>query len=108
MSQTSRVHGSIIGSRFAFAEQRWGKSGKQTLVDTLPVKERSLFESVVFENHWFDFTVLEEIDRTIVERLADRDPHILHELGRFSAEYNYRRLPAQLISQLPDDILKNA
>lgn len=106
--KNNRVHGSIIGSRLAFAEQRWGRNGKQTLIDKMPLKDRTIADNAMLENKWFDFALLETVDRTIVDKLADGDIRVLHDLGRFCAEYTYRRLPAQLISQLPSDILKNA
>jgi predicted hydrocarbon binding protein len=102
------VHGSIIGSRFAFAEQRWGSHGKQYLIDKLPLKEKKLIKSPVFECRWFDFSILDSIDTAIRIDLAKNDKTILHQLGRFSAEYNYRRLPAKLVLLSPDELLKNS
>jgi hypothetical protein len=102
------VHGSIIGSRLTFVEQRWGSAFRQYLIDKLPIKERKQIKNSIFENRWFEFSILDLIDNTIRDEMAEGDREILHELGRFSADYNYHRLPASLISLPPVEMLKNS
>ncbi|MEW6729725.1 MAG: hypothetical protein AB1489_00175 [Acidobacteriota bacterium] len=104
----NRVRGSIIAARLAFVEQQWGKDGWQSLIDKLPINERSRLNSVIFEYNWFNYTTLELIDQLIVRELAAGDRTILRQLGRFSAHYNYSRLPMQLLELSPQEILKRA
>lgn len=103
-----KIHGSILGSRFAFAEARFGSSGRNRLVGALPQKERDKIKSAVFENNWYDFETLDAVDRYIVNTLGDGNERLLHELGRFSADYNYSRLPAKLQNLPPEELLRNA
>lgn len=103
-----KIHGSILGSRFAFAEDRFGSSARSRLVNALPMKERDKIKSPVFENNWYDFETLDTIDRYIVNTLGGGDERLLHELGRFSADYNYSRLPAKLQNLPPEELLQNA
>lgn len=103
-----KIHGSILGSRFAFVEDRFGPSGRNRLINALPMKEREKIKSVVFENNWYDFETLDAVDRYIVNILGDGNRQLLHELGRFSADYNYSRLPAKLQNLPPDQLLQNA
>ncbi len=103
-----KIHGSILGSRFAFAEARFGSSGRNRVVSALPQKERDKIKSAVFEDNWYDFETLDAVDRYIVNTLGDGDERLLHELGRFSADYNYSRLPAKLQNLPPEELLQNA
>jgi hypothetical protein len=102
------VHGSIIASRFAFIEERWGVGAKRSTQETLPLCERRLIESPTFQYRWYRYSILEMIDLYILINLAENDLYVLKELGRYSADYNFRCLPSQLISLPPDEILKNA
>ncbi|MCS6886246.1 MAG: hypothetical protein RMM17_10245 [Acidobacteriota bacterium] len=103
-----RIHGSILSSRFAFVEARFGASAKNALVSSLPPKDRDKLRSPVFENNWYDFETLDAVDRYVVSKLGGGDERLLHELGRFSADYNYLRLPAKLHGLPPEELLKNA
>lgn len=106
-STKNKINGAIISSRLAFVEKRWGSSAKQKLINQLPTKEKKLLDSPVFENSWFEFATLETLDKTILDDLANGDPTILHELGRFSAEFNFWRLPDSVIQQKPEELFKN-
>jgi predicted hydrocarbon binding protein len=106
-STKNKINGAIISSRLAFVEKRWGSSAKQKLINPLPTKEKKLLESSVFENSWFEFATLESFDKTILEDLALGDKTVLHELGRFSAEFNFWRLPDSVTQQKPEELFKN-
>lgn len=107
-STKNKINGAILSSRIAFVEKRWGNSAKQKLINQLPVKEKKLFESPVFENSWFELETLESFDKIILEDFAYGDKTILHELGRFSAEFNFWRLPNSVTQQKPEELFKNA
>lgn len=107
-SAKNKISGAIISSRLVFAENRWGKSARQKLTSLLPLKEKKLAESPVFENSWFELASLEALDKTILEEFANGDTSILHELGKFSAEFNFWRLPTAVTEQKPEDLFKNA
>lgn len=103
----NRVRGALLGSRFAFAEQRWGEEAKQLLIESFPAGEKKKLESQLFENMWFDFSILDTLDRVIVKELAKGDKSILRQLGRFSAEHSFYRLPEKLISSPPEIMLQS-
>ncbi|MBL8149498.1 MAG: hypothetical protein JNN15_06185, partial [Blastocatellia bacterium] len=111
MKDKKQIHGSIIGSRLLYAEHRWGAAARRQLVGILPPKEKKLAESRIYENCWVDFYLLDRIDKAIIaiskqDHLQESD--VLRDVGRFSADYNYSRLPAKLISLTPDELLRNA
>ncbi|KAF0249373.1 MAG: hypothetical protein FD167_1228, partial [bacterium] len=55
----------------------------------------------------FDFATLLLIDKIIINKFANGNNKFLHELGRFSAEYNFNHLPKQLVEQDLINLFKN-
>jgi hypothetical protein len=103
----NKIHGSLIAARLAYVEMRWGGAARQEIINRLPFQERQLAEKRIFAESWFELSILELIDRAIAETLALCDAAIFHQLGRFSAEYNLRRLPSKLIDAAPEELLQN-
>lgn len=104
---TYKIHGSLIASRLKYISDCWGIDSKQFIINLLPIKEKLLIKNSLSENTWFDFSTLTLIDQLIVDKLANGNPKILHQLGRYSAEYSFHRLPTQLINQDLQDLFKN-
>lgn len=104
----NKINGAIISSRLTFVEKRWGNIAKQKLINQLPLKDRKSVDSPVFDNTWFEFSTLELFDKMILEDFANGDQSVLRDLGRFSAEFNFWRLPDSVTSQKAEDLFKNA
>jgi hypothetical protein len=104
----AKVRGMIIAARLAFVEQHWGRESKDYLINKISFRERRQLESIFFENHWFSLNTLAQIDHTITTELARGNKTILHQLGRFSAEYNISHFPVTLKALSPIEMLKNA
>lgn len=104
----NKVNGAIISSRLTFVEKRWGNAAKQKLINQLPLKDKKLVDSPIFENSWFEFSTLELFDKIILEDFAYGDMAVLRDLGRFSAEFNFWRLPDSVTSQKAEELFKNA
>ncbi len=107
MQLNYKIRGSIIGSRLAYIEDCWGTSSKSQIISHLPIKDRNLIKNLLFENTWFDFATLLLIDKIIINKFANGNNKFLHELGRFSAEYNFNYLPKQLVEQDLIKLFKN-
>ncbi len=104
----AKVRGTIIAARLAFVEQHWGRESRDYLINKISFRERRQLESIFFENHWFSLNTLAQIDHTITTELAIGNKTILHQLGRFSAEYNIGHFPTTLKRLSPIEMLKNA
>ncbi len=107
MNTHYKVHGSIIASRLNYIADCWDLDSKQLIINHLPIKEKLMIRNSFFENTWFDFSTLTLIDQIITDKFANGNYEILHQLGRYSAEYSFHRLPIQLLNQQLKELFTN-
>jgi len=82
-----KIKGSILKSRLAFVEQKFGVEGRQKVMESLDPEDRRALENVL-PVAWLDFEIGKRLDDTIVRVLGGGRAEVFERLGEASAEAN--------------------
>ena len=84
---TQKIKGSVLKSRLAFVEQRFGREGLQKVMDSLEPEDHGALNNVL-PVAWLDFEIGKRLDDTIVRVLGGGRAEVFERLGEASAEAN--------------------
>jgi hypothetical protein len=84
---TQKIKGSVLKSRLAFVEQRFGREGLQKVMESLEPEDRGALENVL-PVAWLEFELGKRLDDTIVRVLGGGRAEVFERLGEASAEAN--------------------
>ncbi len=87
MVSSQKVKGSVLKSRLAFVEQRFGHEGLQKVMKSLDPEDRRALENVL-PVAWLDFEFGRRLDDAIVRVLGGGRVEVFERLGEASAEAN--------------------
>jgi hypothetical protein len=103
--QAPQVRGCVLTPRLAYVAKRWGEDEKELVLAKLSSADRRRLEGVAADGDWFDISVFETIERTIVDEIAEGDPSVPVVLGRACADYNVKRILAVRTAGLGVDLV---
>ena len=84
---TQKIKGSVLKSRLAFVEQRFGQEGLQKVMESLDPEDRGALDNVL-PVAWLEFELGKRLDDAIVRVLGGGRAEVFERLGEASAEAN--------------------
>jgi uncharacterized protein (TIGR02265 family) len=82
-----QIKGTVLKSRLAFVEERFGPEALTRVLDTLPAEHREALKAVLSVK-WYPFELGKRLDDAIVQTLGAGDPAFFERLGAASADKN--------------------
>ena len=94
---SQKIKGSILKSRLAFVEQKFGVEGRQKVMENLVPEDRRALENVL-PVAWLDFEIGKRLDDAIVKVLGGGRPEVFERLGAASADANLKTVHAAFLA----------
>lgn len=92
-----QIRGSILKSRMAFVQDRFGATGVERVRAALTPEDQATLKSIL-TIRWYPFEVGKRLDDAIVQVCGNGDPALFRQLGAASAEKNLKTLHKSLLA----------
>lgn len=97
-----KVKGTTLRSRLDFLRERFGEDSVATVLDGLDPEHRRAVESAL-PGSWLDSSIIDRLDREIIDRFGGGRDKLAREFGAFSARKNLTTLYKIFIEQAQGD-----
>jgi uncharacterized protein (TIGR02265 family) len=94
---SGRVKGTVLLSRKAFVEERFGKDKLESVLTSMTPADQTLLRGMVLPLSWYDAEACQRFDAAIIKVIGGNAEQAFRDLGRKSADDNLGKFQAGFV-----------